>query len=182
MDAIDHSTHCALVVRCQLGDRAAMEELFLRHNQSLGYYLRRMLGRLEVADLQQEVWITVLRRLHQLREPEAFVVWLYQIARRKSFTQLQQREMALLVDSETAADQIEDSEPHFSAEDAEAIHKELASLSSSHREVIVLRFMEGLTYEQIAAVTGSSTGTVRSRLHYAKVVLRNRLEDYRERK
>jgi len=183
MDTHDsaHTAHTLLVIRSQRGDRGAMEELFLQHNQALGYYLRRMLRDGEAADLQQEVWLTVLRRLHQLREPAAFVVWLYQIARRKTLSRLQARGMAPLVELEAASAQIDDYEPEFSADDAEAIHKGLASLSPTHREAIVLRFVEGLTYEQIAEVTSTNTGTVRSRLHYAKLELRKHLEGSHER-
>jgi RNA polymerase sigma-70 factor, ECF subfamily len=181
MDPSDQAAHRMLVVRCQQGDRQAMEELFLRHNRALGYYLGRLLGREEVADLQQEVWLIVLRRLRQLREPDAFVVWFYQIARRKALGRLEARRRGRIVDSETAEEPIDASEPRFSTEDAEAIHKNIAALSDAHREVIVLRFVEDLTYDQIAEVTGSNAGTVRSRLHYAKLLLQKRLEDFRER-
>ena len=52
----------------------------------------------------------------------------------------------------------------------------MAQLSIAHREVLVLRFMENLSYEQIAEVIGCKVGTVRSRLHHAKLTLRNYLE------
>jgi len=182
MNALDNLEHAALVVRCQGGDRMAMEDLYMRHYRALGYYLRRMSGQVAVADLQQEVWLAVLRRLHQLRNPEAFVVWLYQIARRKALSRMRERGLGPVADVEAIADLPEESEPAFSAEDATAIHLELASLSSAHREVIVLRFLESMTYEQIAEVTDISVGTVRSRLHYAKLLLRQRLEkDYERR-
>ena len=177
MNALDNSVHTALVLRSQGGDRAALEELFLRHHRALGYYLRRMSGRDDVADLQQEVWLSVLRRLHQLRNPEAFVVWLYQIARRKAWSGLRERELRPLGNAEVVAELTEDVEPKFSAEDAAAIHQGLAALSASHREVVVLRYLEEMTYEQIAEVTDCAVGTVRSRLHYAKLLLRQRLED-----
>ena len=54
------------------------------------------------------------------------------------------------------------------AEDAERIHRGLATLSIEHREAITLRFLEDMSYDEIAAVVGCSVGTVRSRLHYAK--------------
>lgn len=182
MNDLDNLAHAALVLRCQGGDRVAMEDLYTRHHRALGYYLRRMLGQDEVADLQQEVWLTVLRRLRQLRNPEAFVVWLYQIARRKAWSRIRERDLGPVVDAKAIADLPEDAEPEFSAEDAEAIHHELASLSSAHREVIVLRFLESMTYEQIAEVTDCGVGTVRSRLHYAKLLLRQRLEEDHERR
>jgi len=178
MDPIEQVLQRTLVVRCQLGERQALEELFLRHHGALGYYLRRMLNREDVADVQQEVWLTVLRRIGQLRNPAAFVVWLYQIARSKAMTRLADARRMESLDAEDAVVEEPDSdgEPAFSPADAARIHAELTNLSAAHREVLLLRFMEDLSYEQIAAVMGSSAGTVRSRLHYAKLALRQRLE------
>jgi RNA polymerase sigma-70 factor (ECF subfamily) len=70
----------------------------------------------------------------------------------------------------------EDDETRWSAEDAEYIHAALDSLAPEHREVLLLRFIEEMTYEDIARVTGLPVGTVRSRLHYAKRALRCVLE------
>src|SRR5205807_2650388 len=64
----------------------------------------------------------------------------------------------------------------FSAEDAARIHRGLDALIPEHREVLVLRFIEGMAYEQIAGVVGCQLGTVRSRLHYAKRALRRIIE------
>jgi RNA polymerase sigma-70 factor (ECF subfamily) len=61
------------------------------------------------------------------------------------------------------------------AEDAQRIHAALDELAAEHREVLVLRFLDELTYEDIALVTGCPIGTVRSRLHYAKSALRRAL-------
>jgi RNA polymerase sigma-70 factor (ECF subfamily) len=179
MDPIEKLIQRALVVRCQLGERKALEELFVRHHRALGYYLGQMLDRDDVADLQQEVWLTVIRRIGQLRDPEAFVVWLYQIAHRKALTKLARRATVSLNEEELAAS---DEEPVFSAEDAAEIHRELAHLSEKHREVLVLRFVEDLSYEEMAEIIGCTAGTVRSRLHYAKAALRTRLENRHERK
>jgi RNA polymerase sigma-70 factor, ECF subfamily len=63
-----------------------------------------------------------------------------------------------------------------SAEDAEQLHAALAKLSPEHREVMVLRFLEGMSYEHTAAVIGCELGTVKSRIHYAKRALRQILE------
>jgi RNA polymerase sigma-70 factor (ECF subfamily) len=182
MDPIEQLIQRTLVVRCQVGERPALEELFLRHNRALGYYLGRMLDRDDVADLQQEVWLAVIRHVGRLRNPEAFVVWLYQIARRKALTRLTERRAAVSIDDEEMTAEIADnSQPPFSPADAAAIHRELAHLSEKHREVVLLRFMEDLSYDEIAEIIGCTPGTVRSRLHYAKATLRTRLEKNDER-
>jgi RNA polymerase sigma-70 factor, ECF subfamily len=178
MDPLEQALQQTLVVRCQVGDRKAVEELFLRYNRALGYYLRRMLDQTDVADVQQEVWLTVIRRITQLRNPEAFVVWLYQIARNQAAKRLSARHSAApLEEGDDVEKSAGDIEPEFSPIDAAQIHEELAHLSATHREVLLLRFMENLSYEQIAEVINCHVGTVRSRLHYAKLALRQRLEN-----
>lgn len=174
-EALQH----ALVLRCQLGDPAAMEELYLRHDARIAYYLRRLLGRDEVDDVRQEVWLTVLRRIGGLRHPEALVVWLYRIARSRAMNRIAQQlpagtESPVELD-ELAGDASDDEA--FGPEEAERIHRGLGRLPPRQREALVLKFMEDLSYEQIAEVTGSPVGTVRSRLHYAKAALRRLLEN-----
>lgn len=67
----------------------------------------------------------------------------------------------------------------FRREDAEEIHASLDELALEHQEVLVLRFLEDMTYQQIAKVTGCPIGTVRSRLHYAKSALRQAIQQRR---
>jgi RNA polymerase sigma-70 factor (ECF subfamily) len=64
----------------------------------------------------------------------------------------------------------------FAEEDARRVHAALDKLSAGHREVLLLRFIEDLSYEEIAQVTGCHIGTVRSRIHYAKRLLRREME------
>jgi RNA polymerase sigma-70 factor, ECF subfamily len=175
MDPVERALEKVLVVKCQMGDSAALEALFLRHNRPLGYYLRRLLDRDDVGDVQQEVWLAVVRRIRTLRVPEAFTVWLYRIARTKALDRLSDRRLTPLDDG-PADTLVDDHEPHLSAADAAEIHAAMKTLRPEHREVLALRFMEDLSYEQIAEVIGCNLGTVRSRLHYAKLALRQQLE------
>lgn len=178
MDPLDHLSLQTLIVRCQMGERPAMEQLFLRFNGPLAYYLRRMIGRDEVDDVRQEVWVAVLRRIAALRSPAAFVVWFYQVARSKAADRMEGRKLMASFDESLApADPVSEDEPSFTPEDAARIHGHLNALSPEHREALVLRFMEDLSYEQIAEVVGCNAGTVRSRLHYAKLALRRLLEN-----
>ena len=176
MDPIEAARQRTLILQCQLGSRPAMEELYLCYNQPLGYYLRRLLNRDDIEDVEQEVWLVVVRRIGRLRTPEAFVVWLYQIARSKAINRLANRRALLSLsepDTEVPADE---PEPEFTVDDAARIHLAMAHLKTAHREVLVLRFMENLSYEQIAEVIGCNIGTVRSRLHHAKLTLGHHLE------
>jgi RNA polymerase sigma factor (sigma-70 family) len=176
MDPIEAARQRTLILRCQLGSRSALEELYLAFNQPLGYYVRRLLNCEDSDDLEQEIWLAVIRRIARLRAPEAFVVWLYQIARRKAINRLAERSALRALGEHDLEIPADEPEPEFTADDAARVHVALAQLSTVHREVLVLRFIENLSYEQIAEVIGSKISTVRSRLHHARLSLRDQLE------
>jgi RNA polymerase sigma-70 factor (ECF subfamily) len=164
-----------LVLRCQTGDEAAFAELVERYHPRLRYYLGKMLGDAHRAeDALQEVWFDVFRGIPRLADPNAFPAWLYRIARGRAARELrkQQPPCQLLDEAETAGAEEND----FSAEDAERIHVALNELAPAYREVLMLRFLEEMSYDAIAGVTGCALGTVRSRIHYAKRALRRALE------
>lgn len=165
-----------LVVRCQTGDDDAYRELVGRFGPRLRYFLRKLVTRADRADdVAQEVWLDVLRQLPRLRDAGAFRVWLYRIARGKAMLDARQNGRA----PETCpdVDWIEEKDDvSFSPEDAARIHAALDVLDPAQREVLVLRFLEDLSYDEIARIVGCPVGTVRSRLHYAKAALHRRLE------
>jgi RNA polymerase sigma-70 factor (ECF subfamily) len=166
-----------LILRCQTGDEAAFAELVARYSPRIGYYLRKMLGDLQQAeDALQDVWFDVFRKVPRLARPEAFAPWLYRVARDRAYRTLRRSRRTL---EPLREDEIADPSMNgdtFSAEDAAFIHAALDRLAPEHREVLVLRFLEELSYEDIAAIVDSPLGTVRSRLHYAKRALRRALE------
>jgi RNA polymerase sigma-70 factor (ECF subfamily) len=167
-----------LVVRAQAGDDAAFAELVERFSPRLRYFLRKLLPSAHDAeDALQDVWLDVLRALERLSDPQVLVAWLYRIARDRAFARLRKaKPHEQLRDEGTVADTTTDDDRDFSPEDAERIHAALDTLPPEQREVLVLRFLEDMTYEQIATVTNSNIGTIRSRLHYAKRALRYVLE------
>lgn len=179
-DSTERVYRSVLVVRCQVGDRAAFEELVELYHPRLRYYLTRMIGDEHSADdLLQEVWFDVYRGIARLTEPGAFPAWLYRIARHKALGQLRKKNQppASLEGIDLA--EVEADED-FSAEDAEFVHAGLERLAPEHREVLLLRFIEGMSYEDIARVTHSPLGTIRSRIHYAKRALRRVMEGVRQ--
>jgi RNA polymerase sigma-70 factor (ECF subfamily) len=165
-----------LVVRCQAGDRAAFEELVELYQPRLRYFMARMVGDDHAADdLLQEVWFDVYRGVARLAQPGAFPVWLYRIARHRALVELRKKRQPL--SSLDGIDPVEEGEDDdFSADDAERVHAAPGQLALEHREVLLLRFFEGMSYEEIARVTGCHLGTVRSRIHYAKRALRRAME------
>ncbi len=165
-----------LVLQCQAGGAQAFERIVSRYGGRLRYFLRRMLGpRRDVDDACQEVWLAAFRELRKLRNPAAFRVWLYRIARNRAYQVLRDERRALpTLDVSDVADDVEGEE--FSPEEAGAIHRGLEKLRAEHKEILMLRFLEDMPYQVIAETIGCSPGTVRSRIHYAKRALRREME------
>lgn len=174
-DRVDQLYERVLVLRCQAGDETAFAELVERFSLRLRYYLRRMLDHDEPDDLLQEVWLDVYRALPHLHDVGAFPAWLYRLARDRLLRRLRKRGLDTqpLLDLDVPAN---DDGPEFTAEDAVPIHAALAELPPEQREAIVLRYVQELSYDDIARIVGVPVGTVRSRLHNAKRTLRGILE------
>jgi RNA polymerase sigma-70 factor (ECF subfamily) len=178
MDVSDDVRVSMLVLRCQAGDAEAFEEIVATYSLRLHYFLLKLLGGCDAAeDVVQDVWLDVYRGLPRLRHPNSFRGWLYRIARDRAARVLRRkRPLAASLNGEELASSDADSEP-FTAEDAQGIHAALDRLSTEHREVLLLRFIEDLSYEEIAQITDSPVGTVKSRIHHAKRLLRRQIEE-----
>jgi RNA polymerase sigma-70 factor (ECF subfamily) len=177
MDLPEILRQSVLVLRCQAGDADAFEQLVAAYSLRLRYFLLKLLGGHEpVEDAVQDVWLDVYRGLGRLRRPESFRPWLYRIARDRAARALRRARPrpAQLDDEQIVSKESEADE--FTAEDASAIHAALDRLATEHREVLLLRFIEDLPYDEIAEITGTQVGTVKSRIHHAKRMLRRQIE------
>ena len=172
-----------LVLRCQTGDERALLELVDLYQVRLAYFIGKMLGGSQgalradrVDDLLQDVWLEVLRGLPRLKDASAFPAWVYRIARDRVYREMRgPGAMQAIDEAEEPVIEVA-GEAEFDAEDAALVHACLDEISPKHREVLVLRFMEDLSYEEMARVIACDVGTVRSRLHYAKEALRKAME------
>jgi RNA polymerase sigma-70 factor (ECF subfamily) len=166
-----------LVVRCQAGDEGAFAQLVERYQPRLRYYLRKMLfGVGEADDVLQEVWLDVFRSIARLKYPGAFRAWLYQVARARALKVFRKRRLSFQSLEENQIVDEERETETFGAEEIERIHAALDKLPAMQREVLVLRYIEDMSYDEIAAVVDCQVGTVRSRLHYAKSALGKELK------
>ena len=166
-----------LVLQCQIGDAGAFERLFERFQPRLRYFLRRLdQTGTDTDDLLQDTWLMVIKGITKLREPTAFPVWLYKIARNRVYRQSQQKRRAVQTPQEELTLPIEDDELSLGPNLADKVHKALTRIQPYHREVLTLHFLEQMSYESIAGIVGCSLGTVKSRMHYAKQSLRKELE------
>ncbi len=159
-----------------MGNKDAFAELIKRYERPLRYFINRLLDNSELTeDIFQDTWLTVIRRIHGLREIDAFPAWLYRIARNKVYQQQLTKRNATVLDENVAVENHAEDDD-FSVEDAAKVHKGLRELPLEFREVLMLRFLEQMSYEQISEVLNCKLGTVRSRLYYAKMALKKELE------
>ena len=164
-----------LVLRWQAGDEHAFARLMDRYAERTLRYFGGLVGD-GAEDVNQEVWLTVYRRIATLSDPRRFRTWLNRTTRHRAIDYLRsrQRERELFQDAEEAERlPAADDEPG-GAPDLPPLDVLLRDLAPIHREVLLLRYRDELRYAEIALVAGCSVGTVRSRLHYATHRLRER--------
>jgi RNA polymerase sigma-70 factor, ECF subfamily len=176
-------------------DAGLLDELIVRYQHRLLRYLLYLSGNREQAeDLFQEVWMRVLVRGAQYNGQARFETWLFTIARNLLIDQRRKRTMSSLdelidgkgEDDRPMAFEITDGEPtpfdHFAnLEDRKRIAGALLELDTLHREVLVLRFHEELSLEEIAKVTRAPLSTVKSRLYRGMAMIKPKLERDRQR-
>ncbi len=164
-----------LVVRCQLGERDAFEELIRTWSGPLLSHLRRVAGTAVAEDLAQDVWIKVLRGIAGLREGARLKPWLLRIAHNVLMDHLRlryaQSEVPVAADDIAAGDVAADG-PNVREEMLSFLESRLAALPLPEREVLTLFYLEDLTLAEIAKILAIPEGTVKSRLFRARRQLR----------
>lgn len=174
----------SLVQRLRRGDPRAFEDLVIAHQHRVFGVAIRILGnRAEAEDLAQEVFLRVHRAIGEFRGEAKLSTWLYAIASRLCLNRLTsgERRIARHGDEELARLASAAGSPVEEAERSEleaALHRAIGELGEERRIVVVLRDLEGLSYEEIAEALELELGTVRSRLHRARMDLREKLERF----
>ena len=171
-------------------DAGLLDELIVRYQHRLLRYLLFLTGNREMAeDLFQDVWMRVLTRGMQFNGKARFETWLFTIARNLVIDHRRKKTMASLdelIDTGNEDDrpislEVADNQPSpfdrfASGEDREQIAGALMQLDTLYREVLVLRFHEELTLEEIARITRAPLSTVKSRLYRGLASIKPRLE------
>ncbi|WP_149259142.1 RNA polymerase sigma factor [Actinomadura sp. K4S16] len=161
-----------LVIRCQLGERDAFTELVSRWHAPVWTFVRRMLDAGRADDVAQEVWVAVLRGLPRLADPGRFAPWLFTIARRAVLDRLR-HEYAVAETPGAAQAPLDD--PAEGVVDRADLVDALATLPPPEREILILFYLEDLSVADCAQICGIPVGTVKSRLHRARRLLREHL-------
>jgi len=175
-------------------DPDLLDRLIEQYQHRLLRYLIYLSGNRPLAeDLFQETWIRVMERGHQYDGKHEFSTWLYAIARNLTIDSLRRKALVGFVgasdglregDEPTRNEPVD---PHPIAweimarqEEADQISAALLSIPADYREVVVLRFQEGLSLEEIAAVTAAPLGTAKSRLYRGLNLLMEKLKGIRK--
>ncbi len=169
-----------LVARALAGSQAAYAELVRRYERPLYSLIVRMVRDPSAAeDLAQEVFVKAIRALRSYDPERKFSSWLFKIAHNTTIDQLRRKGLDTepLESDDDELDPIRSLADHSIADPEEdlrrrqlgaALDKAVAGLRPEYREVMLLRFREGLPYEEIADLTGLPLGTVKTHIHRAR--------------
>lgn len=181
-----------LIRRLQDRDEKAFAELMELHGDRVFNVCYRLLGRREEAeDLAQDVFITVFKSIDSFRGDSKLSTWLYRIASNLSKNRIkyldrrhdrkkaefdESIDRSIAAAATTAPAQARSPDAALEGRELEGLmQKAIAELDEDHRLLIVLRDIEELNYEEICEITELAEGTVKSRLHRARLALRKKL-------
>ena len=187
-----------LIIKCQQEDRIALEEL-IRRQEKIVYNTLYHLdpNRSDIADIAQEVLFRMARAIKSLKKPATFKFWLNQIITNLFYDELRRKTKRLATisidtpylekngDEASPSKDIADTgkmpeEKTLNKELDEVIKESINELPEQFRVVIVLRELQGLPYDEIAQITKTNTGTVKSRLSRARAKLQDKIKPYLE--
>jgi RNA polymerase sigma-70 factor (ECF subfamily) len=188
-------TDINLLKRARNGDRDAFAVLMDRYQRKVfGLCYGMVRNHDDAMDMVQETFVKVYKNLERFEGNSSFYTWTYRIASNVciDFLRKQKRRRALDYDDGIGRDEnvddpgnllpsklgINPARVHARKELLGRIEDAMATLSPIHRQIVVLREVEGLSYQEIADTTEVSIGTVMSRLHHACKNLQNALRDY----
>jgi RNA polymerase sigma-70 factor (ECF subfamily) len=186
----------AAIERASNGDGDAFEALVRKYQTWVFTLAYRMLGnRADAEEMAQEIFLKAFRGLKRFERKSAFSTWLYSIATNHCLNELESRRrrprpqelngpVGKGGNPGSLLDQVADPAPGADrdlegVELRRLIQEQLLRLTPEHRSILVLRDVQGLAYEEIGQILGLEPGTVRSRLHRARMELKERLTPYR---
>ncbi len=170
------------------GDSAAFGEIVERHEDRLYNTIYRLVGSADDArDLLQDTFVKAYEKLDDFRGGSSLYTWLFRIAVNTSLSHRRRRKWVQMgapagdddanpgnAVADTAA--VDPADPLIAAETETLVQEAINSLDDEHRTVVVLRDIQHCDYHEIADILDVPPGTVKSRLHRARMMLRDRLE------
>jgi RNA polymerase sigma-70 factor, ECF subfamily len=173
-----------LVEALRLRRPAAAERLVATHGRRAYRWARRVIGQAADAEeaVQDALWAAI-RKIDTFRGQAAFRSWLYRIVRNAAYNKLRGRrwEPDVRALDETPAPMRPPNDPAYRAELRTTLTMAIAELPAGHRAALLLRTVEGQSNREISRALGITVPTVKARVHRARVALRQRLAEYRDR-
>lgn len=174
-----------IIAEVRGGNTAAFSELVLKYQDRLLNAVTYISGSRDAAeDVVQDAFVQAYTKLHSFGGNSAFYTWLYRIAINAAISRRRKRKGETSIDARhdeqgvEPADNLEGAEDRVLREErAGQVQAALQALSAEHRMILVLREMEDCDYDQIAEILDVPVGTVRSRLHRARLQMREQLEN-----
>lgn len=171
-----------LVMKAQRGDMHAFEELVERyHGKIYGLTYNMTSNREDAEDLAQEVFVKAYEALPRFKGKSSFYTWIYRIAVNKTINYRKKRNRKRALSLDQFDQEVKQDDVYHAltskgsplrnmnlSELQKRLNEALQNLSEKHRTVVVLHDMQGVPHEEIAKMVGASTGTIRSRLFYAR--------------
>jgi len=175
-----------LVLRCQSSEPQAFNELVSRHQDRIYTAICRFCGNSEDAsDITQRAFINAFRKIHEFKNDAAFSTWIYRIAFNQaiSFRRENRRPSVSLYSKEDElvhepADDRSPGEGLEARETQKKVQQALDLLDEEDRKIILLKDLQGCSYDDIAQILAIPKGTVRSRLHRARLELKGKLRSF----
>jgi RNA polymerase sigma-70 factor, ECF subfamily len=175
-----------LVVRCQRNESRAFDELVARHQDRVYTAVTRFCGNAEdAADIVQRAFINAFRKIQEFKGDSAFSTWIYRIAFNQaiSFRRENKRNAVSIYQKEDdkVVEPAVESNPTEKLEGEETqkkVQQALEMLEEGDRQIILLKDLQGHSYDEIASIMQIPKGTVRSRLHRARLELKSKLKPY----
>lgn len=184
-----------LLSRAQDGDVSAFEALVDAHRDKVyGLALRMTRSEADAAEITQDTFLSAYQHLKDFRGDAAFGSWVHRIAANHALMRLRHRRVAQAAEQELQGPEFTErgsladypqtdwsrdaEEKALDAELGAAIQQASDRLPEGYREVFLLKDVEGLSYEQIAEATGDSIPAIKSRLHRARLALREAIDAF----
>ena len=182
-----------LVSRAIDGDFDAFDQIMLLYRERLyGVIYNMTFNHEDAADLTQESFVKAFRSLSKFKRKSSFFTWLYRIGVNLTLTHLKRKKARKFFSFDQLIDQnkSKNQSVEFSSSETssvkttllnelhEKLNEALSKLSDKHRTIVDLFEIDGLSHKEIASIMKCTEGTVRSRLHYAKVQLQSLLSEY----
>ncbi len=171
------------MLRIRNGDKMAFNELYARYHQRLFYYFFRMLGsdRELANDLLQDIFVKIIHKPELFNPDYRFSSWIFSVANNMCKNEYRRKEVRKVISSDENIAEISAGQDSERTEEKEnlinRIFAELEQLDKNQKSILILRYKENFSINEISEILALPKGTVKSRLHYARLELSKKMTE-----